>query len=251
MKVSMVCLTMGRLNIVKECFEHNIKNCGRMPDEIVWVDNGSVDGTADYARQNADILVLNKSNAGVSRGFNVGFMLATGDLIAVVGGAYSKAPNNWLKIMLEVYESSLADGVCIYCQSVELEPGRLRGGEETHAGRKCSRALFLEGFLFPKINLEKFGYYDEFLDPYWPSDVEYTFRVDHHGFKSLVIHDMTIEHCGRGNDTEPMMKNPNGDDMLPYWQWKQAVQWRQEVKDRIHSNSQKGWPILGFNQPKI
>lgn len=250
MKISQVYLSMGRFDIAKECFEHNMAMCGRKPDEIVWVDNGSTDGTAEFAREHADICVLNKRNMGMAHGFNTGWMLATGDMIAMVH-IYAKAPENWLKAFADVYESSKADGICIYHDAVADNPTRFRGGEETHAGFKCQRSLFIESCFFPKSNLDKFGYYDESLDPYWPTDVEYTFRLDRHGFSALAIHGLTVEHCGRGNDIEPMMPNPATGEMMPYFEWKNTVQWRPECRARIQSNAANGWPRIGFNQKPI
>lgn len=247
MKITAVFVTMGRQTIVKDCFAHNMSNCGRPPDEIVWVDNGSTDGTADFARANSDICLLNRKNLGVAHAFNRAFMLANGDLIAQIG-AYSKAPDNWLKIMCEVYEAAKPDGVCIYNQPVEIEPGRFRGASEVHAGHTCQPGLFLEGSLFPKSVLDRFGYLDELLDPYWPTDVEYAFRVDHHGFRALAICGLLVVHCGRTKDIEPMMPNPNGSGMMPYYAWKQAVQWRTEVLARIDENAKNGYPKFGFNQ---
>jgi len=250
MKITQIYLSMGRYSIAKECFEHNMGTCGRKPDEIVWVDNGSTDGTAELAREHADICVLNKRNMGAAHGFNTAMVLATGDMISIVG-IYSKAPENWLQIFCDVYESSKADAVCMYHHPVEADPERFRGGQETHAGYTCQRALFLESSFFPKSTVERFGYFDEALDPYWPCDVEYTFRCDGHGCKALAICGITVEHCGRGDDIEPMMPDPTTGEMIPYFQWKKAVQWRPEVRARINSNAEKGWPILGFNQKPI
>lgn len=250
MKISHVNLTMNRGEIVRECFPHNQRVAGRKPDEIVWVDNGSTDGTADFARENADICVLNKKNLGMAHGFNTAFALATGDMIVMMG-AYSKAPDGWLDAMVKVHESSKAEGVCIFHAPVDVEPGRFRGGVEIHAGYECQRALFIEAQLFPKAILDKYGYFDESLDPYWPCDVEYAFRTDHHGFYALAIKGLIVEHCGRGQNIEPMMPNPNGEGMLPYWQWKQAVQWTPQVYARINANAAAGYPRLGYNQKPL
>lgn len=250
MKITAVFVTMGRCEIAKDCFAHNLGNCGRSPDEIVWVDNGSTDGTADFARANSDICLLNRKNLGMAHAFNRAFMLANGDLIAQIG-AYSKAPDNWLKIMCEVYESAKPDAVCIYNQTVESEPGRFRGDSEVHAGRVCQPALFLEGALLAKAALDRFGYLDELLDPYWPMDVEYAFRVDHHGFRALAICGLLVVHCGRTKDIEPMMPNPVGGALMPYHEWKKAVQWTPEVLARINANAKAGWPRLGFNQKPL
>jgi len=247
MIISHIQLTMNRGDIVRECFAHNQNTAGRKVDEIVWVDNGSTDGTADFAREHADICVLNKRNLGMAYGFNRAFALATGDFIVMMG-AYSKAPDGWLAAMVKVYESSKADGVCIFHAPVDAEPGRFRGGTEVHDIYTCQRTLLIESMLFPKTTLEKFGYLDESLDPYWPCDVEYAFRADHHGSYALAIIGMVVQHCGRGQDVEPQMPNPNGGGIMPYWEWKKAVQWSPQVYDRINANAAAGYPRLGLNQ---
>lgn len=248
MRVSHIVVTMGRRAIAEECYHHNLQTCGRKPDELIWVDNASQDGLSDFAKEKADLCLLSRTNMGMAHAFNRAYMLATGDVIVNLG-AYCKGPDNWLKVMCEVYEASKADGVCYYHAPVESDPTRFRGDAETHAGYACHRALFLETSLFSKTVLDRFGFYDELLDPYWPMDVEYAFRTDHHGLKALAIYNMMATHCGRGNDIEPMMPNPDGSGgMLPYYAWKQAVQWSPKVLARIDENSKNGYPKFSFNQ---
>src|SRR5438093_1505151 len=94
MKISQIKLTMNRGGIVRDCFAHNESLPGRKPDEIVWMDNGSTDGTAEFAQEHSDICVLNRKNLGMAYAFNRAFALATGDMILMLG-AYCKAPNGY------------------------------------------------------------------------------------------------------------------------------------------------------------
>lgn len=67
----------------------------RMPpvDQIVVVDGGSVDGTADVARQLwPDATIIEQTRAGKGNALACGFLAATGDIIVMIDGDGSTDP---------------------------------------------------------------------------------------------------------------------------------------------------------------
>lgn len=48
--VSWIVLTYNRADTVKKSLDHNFANAGAVPDELIWVDNGSTEGGEGEAR---------------------------------------------------------------------------------------------------------------------------------------------------------------------------------------------------------
>jgi GT2 family glycosyltransferase len=70
-----VVVTYNRLNSLKICLE-NLKKQTRKLDEIIVVNNGSLDGTAEWLSKQSDIYVINQTNLGSAGGFYSGIKLA-------------------------------------------------------------------------------------------------------------------------------------------------------------------------------
>jgi GT2 family glycosyltransferase len=96
MRISLVVLTFNRAEFVERSMAHNIAAAESPIDELIWVDNGSTDGVREVMSGfQPDVSILNKTNLGVSKGYNRGFALATGDYI-VLTGTDMLMPQGWL-----------------------------------------------------------------------------------------------------------------------------------------------------------
>ena len=81
---SIVILTYNQLGHTKECLK-SIKRYTPEPHEIIFVDNGSTDGTLDYFRKEVEAnknirVIANAANRGFAAGNNQGIALARGEL---------------------------------------------------------------------------------------------------------------------------------------------------------------------------
>jgi GT2 family glycosyltransferase len=115
MRVTLVMLTYNRADIVARSMAHNVAHAGVPIDELVWVDNGSTDHVRDVMlTYKPDVCVLNKCNLGVSKGYNRGFAVATGDYIAITDDDMLM-PSGWLATF-KTYLTTIANtGVaCIF-----------------------------------------------------------------------------------------------------------------------------------------
>ena len=86
---------------------------GSMPEgsEIVVVDDGSEDGSADFLRQPANgfVRLIETRHGGVAQGRNLGARNTTGDVI-VFSDAHIELPDHWAAPMMEVLSDPKAGG---------------------------------------------------------------------------------------------------------------------------------------------
>jgi len=179
-QVSIILLTFNRKKIVDSCVRQGLQNADYPIKEIIWVDNGSIDGVdlSDIANIN----VKHKENTGVAKGYNTGFRLAQGDYI-VMPGTDQKLPNGWLKLMVE----SLKDDA----MKIKAKNGSV---------------------LYRRECFEEFGYFREDFGLYGREEEEYGHRI---GGNIQILEITGAEHLG----TEGA-KEYDGKDDKKYWEMK-------------------------------
>jgi len=102
-----------RITVIIPCLDEEkgiAEVLGRMPplvDEVVVVDNGSTDGTAQVARS-LGAIVVREDIRGYGRAYKRGFGHATGDVIITLDGDHSY-PVDAVSYLLEAFEHLNAD----------------------------------------------------------------------------------------------------------------------------------------------
>lgn len=101
--VSIIILTFNQLKYTKECVE-SIERYTSVPYEIIFVDNGSSDGTPDYLRTYAKnhhnvSLILNEENRGFAGGNNQGIAQTKGNYILLLNNDVV-VTKNWLERLI-------------------------------------------------------------------------------------------------------------------------------------------------------
>jgi glycosyltransferase involved in cell wall biosynthesis len=102
MKVSLISTVKDSAEHVVEFLE-SIRSQTRAPDEVVIVDGGSADGTAELLREAGGVTLIEERGANISRGRNVAIGAATHDVIAVSDADCVLAPD-WLEHLLAPIE---------------------------------------------------------------------------------------------------------------------------------------------------
>jgi GT2 family glycosyltransferase/2-polyprenyl-3-methyl-5-hydroxy-6-metoxy-1,4-benzoquinol methylase len=83
-RASVIVLTYNQLEYTRECVKSVLDHTPQ-PFELIFVDNGSTDGTPDYLRTIPGAkVVLNKENLGFAAGNNQGLALASGRYIVLL-----------------------------------------------------------------------------------------------------------------------------------------------------------------------
>jgi glycosyltransferase involved in cell wall biosynthesis len=140
MKISVVIPAYNVAAYIERAIQ-SVLNQTRWADEIIVVDDGSKDNTADVVGQFADkVKLIRQANAGVSAARNAGVCAATGDWIA-----FLDADDQWLPDFLKLQSELLSRGPQLVwsaanymtCydnrQAAEIEPAvaeRLLGGND-------------------------------------------------------------------------------------------------------------------------
>lgn len=197
MKVSLVVLTYNRNEIVQKALDYSLSNTGDKIDELIWVDNGSSDGVRDYMKSlNPDVSIINSTNLGVSKGYNRGMILATGDYISIIG-CDRLMPENWLATFKRYFRAiPSAHSFCMVQKKRDEEWTQWKKEITILNGLPVRKIGCGEARLFRRDLLHKIGYFREDFGLYGWEDVEWSERLKQQGFEGYQIPYLYPEHLG-------------------------------------------------------
>lgn len=126
--LSLIVLAWNKVHLTQRCVE-SLRSHTDVSHQLIIVDNGSTDGGAEFAREAADVSVLNSSNLGFAAGMNAGLAVATGRYVAFINND-TVFPAGWASQLLGVFDSSEMPGIVLPAVtasgnqiSVRTEPG--------------------------------------------------------------------------------------------------------------------------------
>ncbi len=107
--LSIVVLSWNRLELTRRCVE-SLRATTDVSYELIIVDNGSTDGSAEYAAEAADHVVVNQENLGFAPGMNCGLAVASGEFIAFVNND-TEFPPGWAATLLSNFDTNPKVGI--------------------------------------------------------------------------------------------------------------------------------------------
>lgn len=182
--------------------------------EIIFVDNGSQDGTGQHLKFHMKPhwkLIENQTNEGFPRACNQGMMLAEGEYILLLNNDTIVSPE-WLTGLLECVNSAQDIGIvgprsnCVSGAQLVTE-GKYDDADSyiefAKAFRKSLKGMYLPRwrivgfcFMFKRELMEKIGYFDERFTPGNFEDDDYCIRAMEAGYRNMICSDVFIHHHG-------------------------------------------------------
>lgn len=186
--LSIVVLNWNRLHYTKQTVER-IVAATTIPHELIFVDNGSVDGTREYLKSlenktNAEKVtyVFNDKNLGVAGGRNSGLVHAKGDYLLTIDDDVL-VPDNWDKHIANACDKIPKLGIT----GVNVEPFKFPV-QEINGVRVRPKNGNLGGacLCLPRRVFKRVGYYNAFSQ-YGHEDAAMYYRLKHIGLISAYI----------------------------------------------------------------
>lgn len=208
---SILVVSYNALGRTRDCIEALRRNADeRHPQEIVVVDNGSTDGSAEWLAQQPDLeLVRNADNAGAPRARNQAIARARGEFVVFLDNDVV-VTRGWLHRMLFHAEVDGRSG-CVgpltdragQNQAIAYEGSRSIEDLESFADargreheRKFRNQTVLTSFcmLVRRAVIDAIGGFDERFSPWGFEDDDFSMRAVMAGFRNRVALDVFVRH---------------------------------------------------------
>ena len=207
---SIIIVTHNGLEFTHQCLQ-SIEQYTDEPYELILVDNGSTDGTADYlSRLVGPRIIRNETNLGFPAAANQGIQAAHGRQILLLNND-CLVTTGWLSRMLTALHKDSMIGLVGSCSNRTGGPQRVSTTYEdlgeldgfawdwgkAHDGTHVETNP-LTGFclLIRRELIERIGLLDEQFGIGGLEDDDYCLRADRAGFKAVLAKDAFVHHFG-------------------------------------------------------
>ncbi|WP_243370205.1 glycosyltransferase [Geotalea sp. SG265] len=212
---SIIILTFNQLEYTRECLS-SIQKHTPENHEVIFVDNGSKDGTVKWLRQQMKShknyrLMENKKNLGFAKGCNQGIAAAKGDYLLLLNNDVV-VTEGWLTGMLECLEASAEYGIVGPMTNNIAGPQQLlsvpyanmdemqafaAGFRSAHRHRRIPVKLAVGFCMLARRSLaDKVGMLDEAFALGNFEDDDFCLRASMAGLQSVIAGDVFIHHHG-------------------------------------------------------
>jgi O-antigen biosynthesis protein len=186
--MSIIVLNWNRLHYSKQTIENIIKNT-TIPHELIFVDNGSKDGTREYlldmqTKTNAKNVIcqFNSRNLGVAGGRNSGIVKATGDYLVTIDDDIL-VPKDWDILMVEACDKIPKLGITgVNVEPIKFPVQEINGTKVRPKNGNLGGACLC----IPRRVFKRVGYYNYFNN-YGHEDAGMYYRLAYLGLISAYI----------------------------------------------------------------
>ena len=213
--VSLVILTFNQLEFTQKCVQ-SIQRHTPEKHELIFVDNGSTDGTKKWLRKQTKgnhnyRFIENKTNLGFAKGCNQGIAAARGEYLLLLNNDVVVTPN-WLSGMRECLNRNPNIGIVgpmtnqisgiqkipgvPYPSINHLDEFACSFHEKYRHRQIPSRRIVGFCMLFRKELVERIGLLDESFGTGNFEDDDFCLRAELEGFSNVIAGDVFIHHYG-------------------------------------------------------
>jgi len=216
-KVSIVLVTYNNLSLTIQCINSVLRNTSWPNYQLIVVDNGSQDGTADYLERLRNEVptakvILNPDNRGFATANNQGLREADGDILLLLNND-TIVPGGWLDpLVMHLREPSIGlvgpvtnavgNEAKIEISYTDIQQMQAFADRYTgaHKGRSFDiQMLAMFCVAFRRGILEEVGYLDEAFGIGLFEDDDYSRRVQAAGYRTVCAEDSFIHHYGQAS----------------------------------------------------
>jgi GT2 family glycosyltransferase len=211
---SIIVLALNQIEHTRKCVDSLLAHT-RPPFEVILVDNGSTDGTAEYfaqlRQQHANFkVVTNRGNRGFAAGNNQGLAIATGEILVLLNNDTLVTPR-WIVGMTAVFDADSSVGLVGPVSNRVSGPQQIQTSCPTDAAMlefaktwtaqnagQTQVAQRLVGFClgFRRAVLTAIGGLDESFGSGNFEDDDFCIRARLAGFTSRIARSVFIHHIG-------------------------------------------------------
>ena len=203
MKISLIVTNWNGLSLVKKYFETAIKNSPEV-SEIVFVDNGSEDGSVAYVsdlqKKYPYIKILkNKTNEGFGKASNQAVAATTGELVVLLNNDMSPHPD-YLKPAVKHFNDRQLYGVGFSelnrenFANIFWKDGYIQYNEGISQKVHITGWVAGGGAIVRREYFQKLGGFDSIYAPFYSEDLDIGYRAWKSGYKLLWEPQSIIEH---------------------------------------------------------
>lgn len=209
-RLSIIIINWNGKKWLKQCLSSILGQNLNEPFEVLFVDNGSMDGSVQYVREvftKVKIIELDR-NYGFSEGNNLAMRNAVGDYLIFVNND-TKAENGWLKNLVQAADIHHEFQILCSIQLPGQKENRVCGlnvfGGGCHSPCESFQAIadsiFASGacFLIRKKWIENLGYLFDSHYFCYAEDVELSLRTIMMGGRIGYVRDSRIQHYVEGS----------------------------------------------------
>ncbi len=211
MKASVIVLSWNGMSDLRDCLDA-LQSQDLADFEVIVVDNGSTDGSADFvAAQYPDVLLIrNAHNLGFAAGNNQGLRAAAGDVLVLLNQD-TVVRSGWLEALVEVIEThpqcGIAGGKALYPDGRIQHAGGYvdaKGGGSHYGHQQRDEGQFDQvrevdyvtgaTLAISRQAYEAIGELDEGFAPAYFEDVDWCFRAREAGFRVVYTPQAVLMH---------------------------------------------------------
>jgi len=215
-KVSIIVVSFNNLEYLRLCVE-SIFGYSNYPNiEVIVVDNGSVDGSAEYLREKKEEgkiqTILNPQNLGFAKANNQGIEISSGEYIILLNDD-TVVTQNWISGLIKYLDlpgigmvgpvtNEIGNEAKIKIAYSSLEEMRGWAKEYTHAhkGKYFEiKMLALFCIALKKSLFDEVGLLDEGFEIGMFEDDDFSLRVKNAGYKTICAEDVFVHHFGKAS----------------------------------------------------
>jgi GT2 family glycosyltransferase len=192
--LSLIVLSWENLALTTACVDSLRRNTD-VDYELIVVDNGSTDGSREFARDVADFAVTNADNLGFAAGMNSGLRVASGRYVAFINND-TRFPSAWASQVLETFEIHEDVGIVAPAVTAAGNPVTVRDapGRDRIALTPFGELPSGVVYVMPTELINGLGGWNEDYQTASAEDLDLAFTVWAHGYSIVLDERVLIEH---------------------------------------------------------